>query len=106
LAKPGGKLTTLPCGNVPTYDSVTGLQTGTEYMCSVENVVTVRSTGKSTFTDVSKQLLYLYLDLDEDGTAERYPLFDPTFQGTFWDMTNDGSRLVQFRFYPQMTNVN
>lgn len=100
LAKPGGTLTTMPCGDVPVYDPITGEQIGTEYMCSVENVVTVRSKGKSKFTDVSAQLLYLYIDMDGDGVAERYSLFDTLFQGVFWDMTNDGSRLVQFRFYP------
>jgi hypothetical protein len=104
LAKPGGTLETTPCGDIPIYDPLTGEQIGTQYLCQTENVVTVRGKGKSKFTDVSSQLLYIYLDLDGDGVAEKYSLFDSLFEGTFWNMNNDGSRLVQFRFYPTSTS--
>jgi hypothetical protein len=96
LGTPGGqaRLTTAA------VDPVTG---DTYY--SAESAVFVRSTGGSKFTNVSSALLYIYVDLDADGTLERYPLFDDRLQGYFWDYDNAGLRLVQLRFYQVTTTV-
>lgn len=97
LGKPGGS-----AGMVTgATDPLTG-----ETVYSLETTVFVRSKGKSTFTDVSKYLLYVYADLDGDGTAERYPLFDEALQDYFWEYDNNGLKLLQMRFYPIASNVN
>jgi hypothetical protein len=89
LGKPGGKSTTTTCA----YDV-----DGTEW-CSVYNMVLVRDKGKSAFTNVTKELLYVYIDLNGDGTVERYPLFSDALQDYFWDYDNSGLKLAQLRFY-------
>lgn len=95
LGKPGGKSTTTTCA----YDA-DGVQ-----WCSVYSMVLVREKGKSSFTDVSKQLLYIYADLNQDGTVERYPLFDTALQDYFWNYDNNGMKLVQLRFYEVVSQV-
>ncbi|KKR79761.1 MAG: hypothetical protein UU26_C0033G0001, partial [Candidatus Daviesbacteria bacterium GW2011_GWC1_40_9] len=101
LGKPGGKSTMTPCA---TYiDPTTGVA---EEWCSTSQLVSVRTSGKQSFSDVSKLLLYVYVDLDGDGTIERYPLFDPTLQDYFWSYDNQGLKLLQMRFYPIPSNVN
>jgi hypothetical protein len=97
LGKPGGtaKMTTAAT------DPVTG-----ETIYSLETTVLVRGSGKSSFSDISKSLLYVYADLNGDGTVERYPLFDTTLQDYFWEYDNNGLKLVQLRFYPIASNVN
>ena len=65
----------------------------------------VRDAGRSRFENVSKYLLYIYADLNGDGTLERVPLFAETLRGYFWDYDNTGLKLVQLRFYPCATIV-
>ena len=43
-------------------------------------MVMVREKGKSSFDDVSRELLYIYVDLDGDGLVERYNLFNDALQ--------------------------
>jgi hypothetical protein len=97
LGKPGGKSTTTACAT----DPVTG-----EDWCSVYSMVQVRDKGKSSFTDVSKQLLYIYADLDGDGSNERYNLFNDALQDYLWNYDNQGLKLLQLRFYEISSNVN
>lgn len=59
-----------------------------------------RKNGKQAFENVTKYLLYIYVDLDGDGTAERYNLFNDALQDYFWQYDNQGLKLVQLRFYP------
>jgi hypothetical protein len=59
-----------------------------------------RKSGKQSFENVTKYLLYIYVDLDGDGTAERYNLFNDALQDYFWQYDNQGLKLVQLRFYP------
>jgi hypothetical protein len=96
LGKPGGSSSTTTCAT----DKATG-----ELWCSVESMTLERKTGKSTATNVSRELLYIYYDADGDGTAERYPLFDTSLQDFFWAYDNNGLKLAQLRFYPCSTNV-
>jgi hypothetical protein len=96
LGKPGGSSTTTTCAQ-----DATG-----ETFCSVFTLVSVRSTGKSTFTNVSKELLFLFADVDGDGVVERHALFDDTLENFFWQYDNNGLKLLQLRFYEVPTNVN
>lgn len=97
LGKPGGTSTTTTCATDPT--------TGTVY-CSIYSSVLVRTSGKQSFTNVSKELLYVYAAIGDSGTVQRFPLFDTTLQDYFWDYQNGGLRLAQMRFYEVSTNVN
>jgi hypothetical protein len=90
LGKPGGKASMDTCG----FDPSTG-----ETVCSVEVLDLKRDTGKSTFQNVSKYLLYIYYT-DSSGKQVRVPLFDSSLQDYFWSYDNTGLRLAQLRFYP------
>lgn len=97
LGTPGGSSTTTTCATDPeTLDEI----------CSTESMVLVRNKGKSSFDNVSRELLYVYYDLDGDGTAELIPLFDDRLEDYFWDYDNNGLRLAQLRFYEMPTDVN
>jgi hypothetical protein len=100
LGKPGGSSKTTTCAEL--IDDLTGQPTT---YCSDSSVVLERKTGKSSFGNVSADLLQLCgIDLDLDGVTECYDLFDPTLQNYFWSYDNGqagpGLRLAQFRFYP------
>jgi hypothetical protein len=96
LGKPGGSSTTTTCA--------TDVATGETY-CSILSSVLVRSSGKQSFTNVSKELLYIYADVDGDGTAERYNLFNSALTDFFWQYDNNGLKLAQLRFYEVPTTV-
>lgn len=57
------------------------------------------------FQNVSKYLLYVYADIDDDGDLERVPLFGDGFEDFFWEYDNHGLRLAQLRFYPCSSTV-
>ncbi|NIR52889.1 hypothetical protein GWO43_30175 [candidate division KSB1 bacterium] len=97
LGKPGGSATLSTCA----IDTATD-----EEFCSVYSTIAFREKGKRSFSDVSKDLLYIYADLDGDGNLERYPLFDEALEGYFWDYDNKGLKLYQMRFYPVPSDVN
>lgn len=95
LGKPGGYSTTNTCATDPT--------TGDTY-CSIYQLVSMRNKGNSQFTDVSKQLLYIYY-YNSTGQLVRVPLFDSTLQNYFWSYDNHGLKLLQLRFYPVSSTV-
>ncbi len=90
LGKPGGSSKTTTCAT----DPATG-----ELWCSVYSYVAVRNKGKSSFTDVSKELLYIYADINADGTLERYNLFNDALMNYYWSYDNSGLKVMQLRFY-------
>jgi hypothetical protein len=93
LGKPGGSSTTTTC--------LTD-ETGATY-CSIYQMVLVRGTGKSTFENVSRELLYVYLDTDGDGDADsRQALFADPLADYYWQYDNAGLHLAQLRFYEQI----
>ena len=96
LGKPGGSSTTTTC-----FDDA---QTGLTY-CSIYSMVLVRDKGKSTATNVTKELLYVYVDTNYDGVVERYSLFSDALDDYFWDYDNNGLKLAQLRFYEIPTTV-
>jgi hypothetical protein len=67
--------------------------------------VQMRTKGKQSFNDVSKELIYIYADMDGDGTLERYPLFDRAPSDCFWQYDNNGLKLLQLRFCPVSSTV-
>jgi hypothetical protein len=97
LGTPGGSSKTTTCATDPT--------TGDLY-CSVESMVLVRNSGGSKFSNVSKQLLYVYADIDGDGTIDRVPLFGDQLEDYYWQYDNNGLKVAQLRFYQVTTNVN
>jgi hypothetical protein len=95
LGKPGGSSTTTTC-----FTDATG-----ETYCSVFSAVLVRTKGQQTFTNVSQELLYTYVDTDGDGKLERYPLFSDALASYYWSYDNAGLKLAQLRFYEVSTTV-
>jgi hypothetical protein len=97
LGKPGGSSKTTTCAT----DPVDG-----EEVCSVIYMELTRDKGKSRFDNVSKYLLYIYADTDDDGIADkRVPLFDDSLEDYFWGYDNKGLKLAQLRFYECATIV-
>jgi hypothetical protein len=95
LGKPGGSSKTTTCAT-----DATG-----ETWCSVYSAVAVRDSGKTRFQNVSRELLYVYADVDGDGTVERYNLFNDALQDYYWQYDNTGLKLLQLRFYQVSTTV-
>ena len=95
LGKPGGNSFMVTCAS----DS-----TGTTF-CSTDTAFFVRSKGKNSFTNVSKELLYIYADIDGDGKIDRIPLFGDGLLDYYWQYTNDGLKLLRLRFYQVPTTV-
>ena len=97
LGKPGGSSKLTSCAT----DPVTG-----EEICSLESLVSVRAKGKSSFSNVSRELLYVSVDLDGDGRIENIPLFDDRLEDYLWSYDNNGLKLLQLRFYDLSTDIN
>ena len=74
-------------------------------ICSTQNEVFVRGTGKSSFRNVTPALTTITLDPLLDAGAVTacggtiVGLFDPCLQGYFWQYDNNGLKLLQVRFY-------
>ncbi|TMI85720.1 MAG: hypothetical protein E6H10_02450 [Bacteroidetes bacterium] len=98
LGKPGGSATMSSC-----------ITDGTDTYCSIDQGVSVSLSAhgnNNKFTNVSKQLLFVYADTSGTGQVARIPLFsDPLFT-YYWNYQNTGLRLAQLRFYDISTNVN
>lgn len=130
LGKPGGWATITTCaelvdstfgGLLPgkTADDILNSQGYFDGFASVEQVgqdITMRTKGKTSFTNVTAELLTIVFkvqyDLDADGVIEegeyvyvRVPLFDDSIEGEYWDYNNAGLKLLQVRFYPWGTDV-
>jgi hypothetical protein len=97
LGKPGGSSTSTTCAT----DVASG-----ELFCSVFASVQTRTKGKQTFTNVSRELLFVFADVGGDGTLERFGLFDDRLENFFWQYDNNGLKLLQYRFFEIPTNVN
>jgi len=95
LGKPGGSSKTTTCATDSTGET----------WCSVYSAVAVRGTGQSKFTNVSRELLYIYADTNGDGKLERYNLFNDALQDYYWQYDNTGLKLLQLRFYQISTTV-
>ncbi len=96
LGKPNGTSTTTTC--------FTDFQTS-ELYCSMYSMVLVRTKGQQKFVDYSKELLFVYADVDADGVVERVPLFSDTLDQFYWQYDNSGLKLAQLRFYEVPSTV-
>jgi hypothetical protein len=97
LGKPGGSADIVTC----TVDPSTN-----ETVCSTESVHVQRSTGKSKFTNVTKELTTICVDVDLDPDDvvpcdSREQLFSRDNWLYYWDWDNNGLKLAQLRFYDQ-----
>ncbi|MBC5774741.1 hypothetical protein H8S95_11760 [Pontibacter sp. KCTC 32443] len=106
LGTPGGSSVMTTCATDPTITDDPTTPEDESLVCSTDNLVSVRSKGKSTYTNVSRDLLYIYADLDGDGTDERYPLFDDRLEDYYWNYDNNGLKVLSLRFYEQPTTVD
>jgi len=95
LGKPGGSSKTTTCAT----------DSDGQTWCSVYSAVAVRDSGRSRFENVSRELLYIYADLNGDGTVERYNLFNDALADYYWQYENSGLKLLQLRFYEVPTTV-
>ena len=100
LGTPGGKAKITSCAE----DIVLG---DAGVICSTQNEVFVRGTGKSSFRNVTSALTTIILDPVADaaavlacGGSTTVSLFDPCLLGYFWQYDNNGLKLLQVRFYP------
>lgn len=126
LGKPGGFATITTCAEL--LDSnFAGLLSG-EFLrvlnrngefggsASIEQVgqeITMRDKGKSSFTNVTAQLLTIVFKVEvqlADGSIAidyvRVPIFSDIIQGEYWEYDNNGLKLLQVRFYPVGTDVS
>jgi hypothetical protein len=104
LGQPGGSSITTTCATGPGDDGDLGTADD-EVICSEIKMELTRDKGQSKFANVSKYLLYIYADIDGDGSLERVGLFDDRLYGYFWEYDNKGLRLAQLRFYQCATTV-
>jgi len=127
LGKPGGWATLTTCADV--LDSSFGGLIGkketnvienaiddeTGAFCSIEQVgadILTRTKGKSTFTNVTAQMLTIVFEVTVEtapGVFQtfqvRVPIFDQSLENEYWLYDNNGLRLAQVRFYDCSTNV-
>src|SRR5213596_2733745 len=102
LGTPGGQSKIATCATF--IDPITGVAT---ILCSTQNEVFVRGTGKSSFRNVTAALTTIVLDPVADaaavtacGAATTVDLFATCLLGYFWQYDNKGLKLLQVRFYP------
>jgi hypothetical protein len=99
LGTPGGQSKIATCATF--VDPTTGIAT---ILCSTDNEVFVRGTGKSKFRDVTSALTTITLI---PGSAAELACGTPTvslfatcLQDFLWQYDNNGLKLLQVRFYP------
>jgi hypothetical protein len=95
LGKPTGSAIVTTCGTDPDG----------QLECSIISLTLNAESRPAKFTNVSKYLLYIYGDVDEDGDTDRVPLFANNWRDFYWDYDNNGLKLAQFRFYQCSTTV-
>lgn len=61
-----------------------------------------RKTGKSTFVKATEIFDVHYCDISDCiNTTQELSVFNNLFEDYFWEILNDGTRLVQLRFFPR-----
>lgn len=122
LGKPGGWSTITTCadlldstfGNLLSNDTVKVIKNAAGPYggyASIEQVgqdITFRAKGKSSFTNVTAQMLTIAFQVelyDDYGNylttvVVRVPIFDPSIENEYWAYDNHGLKVLQVRFYP------
>src|SRR6266851_3809760 len=99
LGTPGGQSKIATCATF--IDPITGVAT---ILCSTENEVFVRGTGKSKFRDVTSALTTITLVAGSPAElacgTPTVSLFATCLQDFLWQYDNNGLKLLQIRFYP------
>ena len=99
LGKPGGQSKIATCATFvdPTTSTLTTL-------CSTDNEVFVRGTGKSSFRNVTSALTTITLAPGSPAElacgTPTVSLFATCLQDFLWQYDNNGLKLLQVRFYP------
>ena len=117
LGTPGGMARITTCAEEVVVDGVPVV----DEVCSTENEVFVRSTGKGNkFVNVTQSLTTILIDddvtttydettayaacggtdTDGDDAPIRVDLFNACLENYFWKYDNNGLRILQVRFYP------
>jgi hypothetical protein len=107
LGTPGGSAIQTTCAS-SFLDAAAG-----QIFCSDQSAMYMRTTGKSAFTNVSTDLLFMTVTVDSAATPQlatclnvsgtqsvTVSLFNSCFQNYFWNYDNNGLKLLQLRFYP------
>jgi hypothetical protein len=107
LGTPGGSAIQTTCA-ASFIDVAAG-----QIFCSDQSKMYLRSKGKSTFSNVTDQLLFLNVTIDSTATpglaaclgvtgtqSMTVSLFNTCFQNYFWNYDNNGLKVLQLRFYP------
>ncbi|MCC4263927.1 hypothetical protein LL240_05590 [Oceanimonas baumannii] len=107
VGKPGTGIGVTSCATEPDETDVDGDGITDQVLCSTENVVMARDTGrgKMRFEDVSAELLTVCLDTMDDEILDgecdvRYALFDPALVDYFWQWNTSGKAHAQLVFIP------
>jgi hypothetical protein len=110
VGKPGGEINVSTCAEETDdtiFNDADGDTDALNILCSTENVVEVRETGKGKlqFQDYSKQLLTICLDTFDDSNFDgncdvRVPLFSTDLQNYFWQWNTQGRAHAQLVFRP------
>jgi hypothetical protein len=106
LGKPGGSAVIQTC-----YTFEGDEWCAADFEGGVDPVTVTRNKGKSTFTNVSRDLLFVdvCVEFDEDTgeclDVDQVPLFGDDTLGYLWDYENSGLKLAQLRFYEIPTTV-
>ena len=99
LGTPGGQSKIATCATF--IDPTTGTPT---ILCSTENEVFVRGTGKSSFRNVTTALTTIALVPGSPAelacATPTVSLFATCLQDFLWQYDNNGLKLLQVRFYP------
>ena len=106
LGTPGGSAIQTTCAS-SFLDAVDGV-----IYCSDQSAMYMRTTGKSLFSDVSADLLFLTVTVDSSLSPNlaaclgvtgvqsvTVSLFNSCFENYFWNYDNHGLKLLQLRFY-------
>jgi hypothetical protein len=106
LGKPGGKATMQSC-----YEDTTGYWCAVDFDGGVNPVTVERTKGRQTFSNVSKDLLYVDYcvtwdtDTGECTEVDQIPLFSDDALEYYWQYDNQGLRIAQLRFYEVPTDT-
>ena len=99
LGTPGGQSKIATCATF--VDPSTGVAS---ILCSTDNEVFVRGTGKSSFRNVTSALTTITLVAGSPAQlacgTPTVSLFDACLQDFLWQYDNNGLKLLQVRFYP------
>jgi len=99
LGTPGGQSKIATCATF--VDPTTGVAS---ILCSTDNEVFVRGTGKSSFRNVTSALTTITLVAGSPAQlacgTPTVSLFDACLQDFLWQYDNNGLKLLQVRFYP------